>query len=85
MCETIQVKIRGWFLRALGFKVLIRFNHISCVSYQQGGYIYKNVFPVNVGISAPSIKCLTPIPQTPFVQSQFWNERPDAYSKKYGT
>ena len=40
MYETIQVKIRGWFLRALGFKALIRFNHVSCVSYQQGCYIY---------------------------------------------
>ena len=49
MYETIQVEIRGWLLRALGFKVSIRFNHVSCVSYQEGGYIYKHgrsiIFP----------------------------------------
>ena len=47
--ETMQVKILGWFVRVLGFKVLIRFNHVSCVSYQQGGYIYRAVasfFPI---------------------------------------
>ena len=47
MYETIQVKILGWFLRAVGFKVLIRFNHVSSVSYQQGGYIQGRsiIFP----------------------------------------
>ena len=44
MYETTQVKILEWFLHALGFEVLIRFNHVSCVLYQKGGYIYIYIY-----------------------------------------
>ena len=38
-----QVKILGWFLGVLGFKVLIRFNHIFCFLSARRLYIYRAV------------------------------------------
>ena len=41
--ETTQVKILGWFLRVLEFKVLILFNYIFCFLSARRLYIYRAV------------------------------------------
>ena len=47
MYENIQVKILGWFLRGLRFQVLIRFDHVSSILYQQGSDIYTYTLYIN--------------------------------------